>query len=301
MIRTATIFLLTILCTLPQRAFVQNTASIREKIERLAQEKRAEIGVAVIIDGKDTVTCNNDHRYPMMSVFKFHQALAVADYLQRNGGSLDATIHIDQSDLRPDTYSPLRERFPEGNIDLTIRELLTYTLQQSDNNACDILFARIMTPKETDRTIRSWGINDFAISADENEMHRDLTTCYDNWSTPLAAAELLERFITGRTIGKPYAGFIRRTMEECTTGEKRLAAPLIGQTVLFGHKTGTGDRNEQGEFIGINDIGFVSLRNGHRYVIAVFVKDSQESYADTEKIIADISAIVFNEINTLKE
>lgn len=301
MIRTATIFLLTILCALPQKAFVQNTASIREKIERLAQEKRAEIGVAVIIDGKDTVTCNNDHRYPMMSVFKFHQALAVADYLQRNGGSLDATIHIDKSDLHPDTYSPLRERFPEGNIDLSIRELLTYTLQQSDNNACDILFARIMTPKEADRTIRSWGISDFAISADENEMHRDLTTCYDNWSTPLAAAELLERFITGRAIGEPYAGFIRHTMEECTTGEKRLAAPLIGQTVLFGHKTGTGDRNEQGEFIGINDIGFVSLRNGHRYVIAVFVKDSQESYADTEKIIADISAIVFNEINTLKE
>ena len=41
----------------------------------------------------------------------------------------------------------------------------------------------------------------------------------------------------------------------------------------------------QGELIGINDVGFILLPDGKRYTIAVLVKDSKESMADTEKII----------------
>ena len=51
--------------------------TLHQDIARIIEGKRARVGVAVIIDGKDTVTVNNEERYPMMSVFKFHQALAV--------------------------------------------------------------------------------------------------------------------------------------------------------------------------------------------------------------------------------
>ena len=125
---------------------------------------------AVVSDGRGAVTVGNEARYPMMSVVKFHQALAVAHYLDRQGLSLARRIPIGREALLPDTYSPLRDRFPEGEIELSVGELLVYTLQLSDNNACDILFDRAGGPTETERFVRSLGIGDCAIGATEAEM-----------------------------------------------------------------------------------------------------------------------------------
>ena len=82
-------------------------------------------------------------------------------------------------------------------------------------------------------------------------------------------------------------------MVECKTGQDRLVAPLADKGVVIGHKTGTGDLNAKGQQIGCNDIGFVLLPDGRTYSIAVFVKDSEESFAENSKIIADISRIVY--------
>lgn len=266
-------------------------------IKKIAGKYEAEIGVAVIINGKDTLVYNNRIKYPLMSVFKFHQALAVADLLDRNGLSVDSVIHIYRKELRENTYSPLRDKFPEGNINISISELMVYTLQQSDNNACDILFNRILGVRQTDKFIRSFGIDDFCIKWDENDMHENIDRSYGNWTTPLAAAELMELFVTGRAVSGKSFDFIRNTMTGCSTGTGRLPFPLKGKDVVIGHKTGTGDKNSRGEYIGINDIGFVELPDGNRYVIAVFVKDSKEQYDVTESIIANISAIVFDYVN----
>jgi hypothetical protein len=75
--------------------------------------------------------------------------------------------------------------------------------------------------------------------------------------------------------------------------QDRLVAPLADKGVVIGHKTGTGDLNAKGQQIGCNDIGFVLLPDGRTYSIAVFVKDSEESFAENSKIIADISRIVY--------
>lgn len=63
--------------------------------------------------------------------------------------------------------------YPEGDIAVSVKELLKYTLQLSDNNACDILFDRIIGPAETDTYIRSLGITDFSIAVNEDTMHED--------------------------------------------------------------------------------------------------------------------------------
>lgn len=255
--------------------------------------KKAEVGIAVIIDGKDTITLNNETYYPMFSVFKFHQALAVMDYLARHKQPLETKLHISASDLKPDTYSPLRDKYPEGNIDMSVAALLKYTLQQSDNNACDILFDYAGGTHYADRYIRSLGIEDFAIRATEDEMHQDLKKGYANCTTPLAAVQLLEKFLNEPLLPDTLQSFVKQTMIECRTGKNRLPQPLVGTQAIIGHKTGSGDVNEKGEIMGTNDIGFVYLPNGHRYTIAVFVKDSKESPQTSESIIADISRIVY--------
>ena len=288
------ILLFTVLC--PLLSYAQGK-SLETNLREIIKNKKAEIGIAVILNGKDTVTVNNDRQYPMMSVFKFHQALAVADYLQRNKLPLSTKIKITKEDLKPDTYSPLRDKYPEGNISLTIGELLTYTLQLSDNNACDILFHFAGAPEVADKYIRSLGINQFAIVMTENDMHAELNDCYKNWSSPLEAARLMEIFLTRKLFTDNYQDFINQTMIECETGKNRLAKPLQGTKAVIGHKTGTGDLNAKGQLIGTNDIGFVLLPNGEHYTIAVFVKDSEESSEESSQIIANISEAVYQYMN----
>lgn len=281
-----------LLCLLPALLCAQNS-TLTNQLKQAIKKKKAEIGIAVIINGKDTVTVNNATHYPLMSVFKFHQALALADYMEKRKQSLDTRLAISKSDLKPNTYSPLRDKYPQGGIEMSIADLLKYTLQLSDNNACDILFGYQGGTKAANNYIHSLGILDCAITATEDEMHQDLNKCYQNWSTPLAAAQLLEVFRKGSLFADEYKEFIYRTMVECETGKDRLVAPLLDKGIIIGHKTGTGDRNSQGQQIGCNDIGFVILPDGHSYSIAVFVKDSEESDQENSKIIAEISRIVY--------
>lgn len=240
------------------------------------------------------MTVHNDYRYPLMSVFKLHQALAVAEWCEENRHPLDTLIYLRAQDLKPHTYSPLRDKYPTGNISISIKELLEYTLKLSDNNACDILFGLTGGTAATEAYIRSLGLKHFAIRATEDEMHRDSRYYASNWSTPLEAARLVEILCTRKLFDKEKQDFIKQTMTEARTGLHRLAQPLEITNAIIGHKTGTGDPNSRGELTGINDVGFVYLPNGRRYSIAVLVAWSAEDMAHTEQIIADISQAVFN-------
>ncbi len=273
--------------------FQAGNRTLERQLQQFAANLNAQVGIAVILNGQDTITVNNDCRYPLMSVFKLHQALAVADYCQKEGLSFDTPVYIYPEDLKPDTYSPLREKYPAGNVSLTIKDLLKYTLHLSDNNACDILFSITGGPEATDQYIRGLGLQRFAIQATEDDMHKSIENCYLNWSTPLETAKMIELLLTKELFDKEYQDFIKQAMITCQTGKDRLAFPLEETKAIIGHKTGTGDLNNEGKIIGINDVGFVLLPNGKRYTIVVFIKDSAENASVTSQIIADISQMVY--------
>ena len=106
-----------LLCLIPTIICAQNL-SLEDQLKQAIKGKKAEIGIAVIIDGKDTVTVNNDIHYPLMSVFKFHQALALADYMGKQQQSLNFELTIKERGIlkTPILYSPLRDRFSTGRI-----------------------------------------------------------------------------------------------------------------------------------------------------------------------------------------
>lgn len=273
--------------------------NLQEELKTFADRFKAQVGIAVIIDHVDTIVVNDCADYPLMSVFKFHQALAVADRLCRDGRSLDYRIWVRKKDLRPDTWSPLRDRYPDGNVSLTVRELLSYTMQLSDNNACDILFRHFGGPRTTQRYIRRLGFRKFRIRHDEAAMHRRLSRCYGNRTSPLDAAGLVEYVRSREWRGKETYAYIYRLMETCETGLDRIPAPLRTTGAVVGHKTGTGDCNSQGKIIAVNDVGYVELPDGHGYSIAVFVKDSEETPETSAAIIAGISELVWKHVSRL--
>ena len=261
-------------------------------IHQFISQQKAEVGVAIIADGKDTVTVENNRRYPLMSVFKLHQALAVGDYCKRHQISFDTLLTVDSTDLQPNTYSPLRDRAPHGGK-FSLKQLMEYTLHLSDNNACDILFDYIGGPKTTDKYVRSLGITDFSITQTERDMHESTDNVWLNWTKPSAAALLLETFLQNPMFDKNQKFFLERAMADASTGKDKLKAGLPDD-VLLGHKTGSSDRNEYGIKVADNDMGFVVLPNGQYYTIAVFVMNSQETDKTNARLIADISKVVYN-------
>ena len=265
------------------------TDSLRQKIEQIIRSKKADIGVAIEgFENKDTLSVNGDKHFPMQSVFKFHLALAVLNGTDRGKFSLEQKIWIKKSDLLTNTLSPLQKKYPNGNIYLTLSDVLSFTVSQSDNNGCDILFKLIGGTKEVDSYIHDIGIKDVAIQANEEAMSKDWNIQFTNWTTPQSALQLLKNFDERKILSKKSFDFLWELMKDTSTGKNRIKGELPTGT-LVAHKTGTSGTNEQGVTAAVNDIGIIILPNGNHVAICVFVSNSKEDIERNEKIIADIA------------
>lgn len=269
---------------------------ISDTISEIVASYPGEIGVAVIIDDSDTVAVNNRNIYPMMSVFKVHQALALCDDFDRRGISLDTLIAIRRDELDPHTWSPMMKDYPDSEFSLTVKDLLRYTLRQSDNNASNLMFGRLLGVEETDSFISTViPRRDFRIAYTEAEMSADHRRAYSNSTSPLGAAELINRLFTDSLVSRDKQDFIMRTLGECETGKDRIAAPLLDREgVSIAHKTGSGYINEEGVLAAHNDVAYICLPNGTRYSLAVFVKDFKGNETQAAKAIAHVSAAVYS-------
>ncbi len=247
------------------------------------------IGVAVITSQGDVVQVNGDAYFPLQSVMKFHQAIA----LGRKVGYpaiVNDSVHVEPTDLLSGTWSPMRSQNREGGW-YTLPSLLAYSLLLSDNNAADIIFDRYISPAQVDSIVRhTTPARDFAIVHNEAEMNADPLLSLENYSTPLDCARLFDYVFN--TDSTEALGVIKDILAEGTrTGTSRLPAGIPNDKGMIFHKTGTG-------FGAINDAGVVyyELPDGNyaSYTIAVFTYGFEDPI-EAEKRIAEISAIVWQE------
>lgn len=271
--------------------FSQN---LKKKILQITKDKNATVAVSVLDFGNDkTVHINGNKKLPMLSVFKFHIGLAVLNEVDQGKLNLDQKILIKKSDLLENTWSPIRERFPEGDIEMPLGLLIKYTVAESDNNGCDILLRLIGGTETVQKFINSKGIRNFTIKVNEEQMHQGFEFMYLNTTTANSANQLLKDFRDKKIVSKTSTDFLMTTMLETSTGKNKIVAQLP-ESVPVAHKTGSSGKNEKGLTIAENDIGIVTLPGGKSYALSIFVSDSMESAETNTKIIADISKIVFD-------
>lgn len=266
---------------------------LEKELTAIADSAKGDVGIALIYDG-DTLTVNNDAIYPMMSVFKLHQAVALCRMFEENGTSLDTVMTLRRSELDPDTWSPMLKDHSGEEISLPMRRLLEYTLIESDNNASNEMFVRLMSPAACDSVIAGIIPRDsFEIRFNEAEMQTDHSRAYSNRTSPLGAAILIDRLFTDTLVGKSYQDLINSALLRCQTGPDKISAALSEtEGITIGHKTGSGDRDENGRLAASNDVAFISLPDGRHYALAVFVKDFDGTDAEAAATIARISAAV---------
>jgi beta-lactamase class A len=287
------LYCLCVFTTSAALAQTQSLAPLRQELTTLTAQYKAGTGIAMIlIESGDTLSLANNHRYPMQSVYKFPLALAVLDRVDKGELKPDQKIYVKKSDLKV-TWSPLRDKFPEGNIGVSIADLIGYSVSQSDNNACDILFREVGGPKKVHDYIQSLGKTDIAIQSTEEEMHKNHDLQYRNYSTPFAMARLLEGFWTNKYLSDSSTAFLKRALTDTSTGPKRIKG-LLPEGTPVAHKTGSSGQDNNGVTAATNDVGIITLPDGRHLILVVFVCDSREDDATNERIIAEVAKTVYS-------
>ncbi|MFB6559874.1 class A beta-lactamase [Streptomyces sp. NPDC056400] len=209
-------------------------------LRALEREYGARLGVYALDTGTGrTVVHRADERFPMCSVFKTLAAAAVLRDLDHDGTRLAQRIHYTLQDVTDAGGGSITERPENVEGGLTVAELCSAAIAQSDNAAANLLLRELGGPTTITRFCRSLG---------------DRTTRLDRWEPELNTAEPWRETDTTspRAIGRTYARLslgdaleigdreqLNRWLLSNTTSGDRLRAGLPKDWAV-GDKTGAG-------------------------------------------------------------
>lgn len=233
-----------------------------------------------VVKGGRSTGFSSDTPCPLFSVVKFPQALFVANVLEKSRRSLEDEITIRKADLMQDTWSPMLNTFTEGTRKFSVAELLRLSLQESDNNACQILFDEFGGPHKVQRFVHELGFKGISIHVSERQMMADKASSFQNTASAKEMAHLLEWFYLHKA-DNPNLSFVWRTMSCGNTGTSRIIAVTQPDDVVV-HKTGTGFPTDNG-VSAINDAGIILHPDGSHTVAVIFVLNYQGTPSDAEK------------------
>jgi beta-lactamase class A len=228
----------------------------------------------------------------MQSVFKLPLTIYAFHLVEQGKFTLDQPIRFLKSDrFSPHTYSPLQDKYPDADVDVPLRELLRLSSSLSDNAAADIIVRIVGGPAAVDGYIKTLGIEGFHLQDGEHELHRDPAAQYRNWFEPAGAVQLLRRLSGNSPLNPEHTALLLTWLAESPTGLHRIKGNLPPGTVVM-HKTGTSGTSG-GVTAATNDMGLITLPDGRRLAIAVFVTDSSAGETVRDAVIARIAKAAY--------
>lgn len=261
---------------------------LRTQIDQIAKSANGIVGVSILgLEDRDTLNYNGNVRMVMQSVMKLPIAIAVLHQVDLGKLKMDQTIRITKRDL-PKTYSPLRDKYPEGKVNISISELLSYMVSLSDNDACDILLKKLGGTQPVMEYLHELGVKGIAVNASEAEMAANWEVQYTNWCKPIDIVYLLDLFYHGKTLSKRSTDFLMKILLETSTGPKQIKG-LLPPSTPVAHKTGHSGTNDAGLTPATNDVGIITLPNGKHLAIAIFVGNTTANEAIRNEVIAKIA------------
>ena len=267
--------------------------SLRARLVQAAAPADGRVGAAVALLGTDeAVAVMGDERFPMQSVFKLPLAMTVLGAVDRGALRLDQTVRVTPTDFVSDRqHSPIRDRNPEG-VTLPLSDLLRAAASGSDGTAADVLLGLVDGPGAVTAYVRGLGVDGLTVAVTEKDMGRDPEAQYQNWATPAGAVAVLRALDEGRGLSPESRQHLLRLLTETPTGLNRIRGRLP-EGAPVAHKTGS-SRTVDGVTAATNDIGIVTLPDGRRVAVAVFVSGSPADDATRERVIADVARAAYD-------
>jgi beta-lactamase class A len=269
-----------------------------DQFEKIAPAAKGRVGVSVqLLESGETADLHGDEQFPMHSVYKLPISMAVLQRVDRGELKLDQKVKVKPSDfVRKGMYGPVRDKYP-ADTELTIAELLRYTMCESDGSASDVLMKLIGGPGSVMAFLKEIQVPDIQVINSEKEIGRDWETQYRNWGTPKGALALLVSLQSQRGLSRESQALLLKLMTESIPGANRLKGELPVGTVVA-HKTGTGS-TRNGITSATNDIGIITLPGGRHLAVAAFVSDSAANDETRDAVIARLAKAAWNSAQSL--
>lgn len=267
--------------------------SLQQQIKAIASDAKGTVSTSCWL-AHSSLNCHlNPHGHPpMQSVFKLPLAIAMLHQVEQGKYALDQPIRFETSDrILPHVYSPLQEKYPQAGVDVPLRELLRLTVSLSDNVAADILLRLAGGPSVVNQYIASLGIRGFHLIDNENALHHETDLQYRNWFEPAGAVALLRMIDEHSPLNAADTKFLLDIMN-APADKTRLGGNLPAGTPVA-HKTGTSDV-DNGLAHATNDIALITLPDGRKLAVAVFVTDSRADEATRARVIGEIGRAAYD-------
>jgi len=236
--------------------------ALQNELAMLVTSKSADVGIAALdLTTGETVSVRGNRSYPMASTVKIAVAATYLSYVEDGERTLDDTIAG-----RPAS------------------SLMRAMLVKSDNHATDLLIRNLGGPETVQKWLDWHKVEGLRIDRTIDQLLRAKRDLYDHRdsATPLAFATFLKRLDKGELL-KPWSRkYLLDLMAQCTTGKNRMKYLLPAGTRVE-HKTGT--------LNGLSDdVGFITLPNGHRIAIAIFARGG----SNRPRAIAEAARAVYD-------
>src|SRR5262249_28013094 len=256
--------------------------------EKIAPIAKGRVGAAVmLLESGESAELNGDKPCVMQSVYKLPIAMAVLQRVDKGELKLEQMVEVEKKDfVRQGMASPVRDQYPDGT-QLSLAELLRYTISESDGTASDVLMNLIGGARSVMAFLAGIGVSGINVVNFEKEIGRDWQTQYENSATPKAAVQLLAALQARRGLSAESRALVLKLMIESVPGAKRIKGQLPAGT-LVAHKTGTGS-TRGGITSATNDIGIITLPDGRHLAVAVFISDAAGDDAARDGVIARIA------------
>lgn len=284
----------------------------------------ATIEVAVQnIEGGEVWAWNGDKAFPMQSVFKAPLGAAVLSQVDLGKLSLDEVVTLEEKDISP-AHSKIADAWP-ARTDYTVRELLTWAVGDSDNTAADVLMKRIGGPGALTAWMRGRRIADIRVDRYERELQTEANgmasfrIAWKGWpafsaarntlpealrreatlryladprdrATAVGALTFLRKLSNGELLKPKSTAMLLTLMSTANTGPRRMTDGLP-DGATWAHKTGT-SATDLGVTPVVNDIGILTLKDGRRYAITVFMTGTTLDEAAQEALFVDIMRVI---------
>ena len=265
-------------------------------VKRLAATIDAKAGVAAIeLENGNAFSLRGEESFPMASVFKLPLAITVLHRADAGVLHLDQTYTISARDFSPG-HSPIRDRAKGQPVKLTLRELVTAAVSDSDNTAGDFL-VRLVTPAVVTQQMRALTANGIRVDRTEKSIIETFSTPAGiaryatdprDTATPLSMVRLLRSMYERTDALKPDSHAFLLSLMTKSANPVRLGKFLPAGCIVA-HKTGTMPGT-------MNDAGIVTSPDGkHHFAIAIFTKGSTHTPEDRrERVIGEIARKIYD-------
>lgn len=261
--------------------------SFLDGVQKIEAGLNARIGVVVL----NTQTGASDiyrgsERFPLLSTFKTLACAHLLHLAEQGQVSLDALVPIKRSDLVP--YAPVTEK-QIGGPGMSPRSLCHATMTTSDNTAANLILRATGGPSALTGFLRTLGDQTTRLDRWEVELNSAIPGDERDTTTPLAMIATLRKLALDDALSTGS----RRQLIDWMKGT-RVADQLLRSVLPSGWEIA--DRTGAGENGARAITAIVWPPERPPLVIAIYITETDASFARRNAAIADIGKQLFDAI-----